>query len=592
MLNLYTISPIIFFLVFAYLFNKNKLEESNSYIMLISIFEAVLGYLIVYFIFFAGFFSALYQYVLVIFLIAIVAYILFFIERDLDTDIDLQSESVKNILILFFITIGPFYLSLTVFRFHDILSQILYSSLVVIVIVCLYILLRKFVDPLLEVLKDTIFDTTERALAIIGGGIIFLIICALIFNIPTSNIKQKLNLTDHKPYVTFTDFPVILENNFDHQTDFQFTLELEEDTRFVDYFVYQDYLYLLSENRDLYTIDINSGEMIHTEFLREVAGSELANDETVRQFFFVQDDTLYLLAKYGLYQLSPENYTTLDTTDLINVGLIKYNNEIKFLRQVDTAIYQIYTVDNNQLSLEETINLTEPGGYDELVIIGETLFYQNDTTLTEYYQSQHSFLRINSSMIYDDVNHIMYATVYDDIERETVYYQSINGTDYEELRLSKKHNMIGFSHEGNTYYLRASERGFGVIEGPFERIEIMDEDFTFQAVHYFLDYEKFWIGHDYTKTSIVNYVTIDERLTYLQIDQNTQESLVSFHIIEEEETGLNAPFYAHHSLWMIFLTIIALFIPITNYREHITVIGFQEVFRRKNVKQIHPNKQL
>lgn len=574
MFSIFTISPIILLLFSSYLFNRKKLKQSLSYTIMISTFEAILSYFIVYLIFFEGFFSAVYQLFIFVILLAIIAYVLFFVERDLDSDLDLQVETIKNNLVLFFITVAPFYLFLTVFRFQGVFLQILYSFLVALVILFVYFFFRKRIDQLMESLVYFVFDTTERALTIFGGGLLFIFVFALMFNVSTNDIKQQLNLTDNVSYLSFNDLPQNLDNNFKHKTKFKITLDQGIDAEFADYYVYEGMLYLYSEFNTLYTIDIESESIIHRQFLSGIYWSNPIKDEEIKQLFFEQDNQLYLLTPSTLYQVSPESYTMINLIDMENLSVFYDNDQPHLLGLTDTGIYQIHRIVNNEVVLVESVDLASSEMYDELVVIDDTLFYQNEDIYTEYYDDEYSFARISESSIYDAENHIMYATFYDEIEVKTIYYQSKSVTSIEEYELSKMGNLIGFSFDGLIYFVEPPEEGIG-------RVEIMNKDFDFQGIHNHLDYQKFWMGNQFTNSRIINYAKIDDELTYLQLDTKFDESLLTFHVIEERPTGIDAPFYSHHGLWMMFPIVLALFIPLSDYRKHITFIGFSESVKKK-----------
>lgn len=574
MFSIYTVIPLIVFLVSSYLFNRKKLEQSLSYTMMISVFEGILTFLIVYLIFFEGFFSAIYQYFLFIILLAILSYVLFFIERDLDRDVDLQVETIKNNLVLFFITIAPFYVFLTVFRYQSVFLQILYSILIVFGLLFVYLFFRKWIDQTIKSLSSFVFDTTERALGMIGGGLLFIIIFFLLFNISMSGIKQELNLSDNISYFSYQDFPVRLENNFNHETEFKFTIDEEMDMEFIDYYVDEGMLYLYSDSNALYTIDIDSGLILHHQFLSGIYGSNSIEEDDLKQMFFIQNDQLYFLTPSTLYQVNAEEYVIVNLTADTNLDVFYQENQPYFLRLMDTGVYQIHHVEDNDVELVESVDLTTSGVYDELVVIDDILFYQNDAIYHQYYDD-YSFARLDGHSIYDEKNHIMYTTVYDEVEQDTVYYQSSNETSVKEYALSNMQNMNGFSHDGNVYYVEPFENGLG-------RIDIMNKDFVFQGIHNHLLYQNFWIGHQYTKSSIINYVIIDDKPTYLQLDQTEDEMQFSLHLIEERPIGMNLPFYAHHGLWMLLPSVLALFFPLSDYRKHISFIGFKESLKKKS----------
>lgn len=570
MFQFYTVMPLVFLLISSYVFNRKKLQASTPYIWMISGLEGIVSYLVIYLIFFEGFLSTFFLYFLLIIGLSLLAFILFFIERDLDEELDLQAETIKNNLIVFFLTLAPFYISLTIFRFQNTMVQLLLSILIVTVLLVLYALTRKRIEQFKQFLANDVFDTTERALGFIGGSLILIIIFALLFNIPRETMKQKLNLTDNVSYFTWNDAPINLTNNFKHKTEFSLSFADELENELNDYYVMEGILYL-HDGITLYSIDIETGEIIHsqTNLLGRLSGLE----NKVKTNFFKEDGQMYFLARDSVYKVTSENYTTIFETDALMTNLYYHNNTAYLLQMIEPMMYDIYHFENDEFTYVESVDLSENGDYNSLSIIDHTLFYQNDEVYTDYYNNAFSYAYLEGSSSYDQVNQIMYTSYYDEISNSTIYYQVTSPTSINEFSRKNLQNRFSFTNNGFVFY-------YAPLDEQISYLDIVNTSFELQAVHNHIQYKTFWIGNEYTSSKILNYQEIDDSLTYLQVDKNAKKTVLSLHVISEEQVGLHTPFYSHYALWFTIPTIIVFLFPITNYRKHITIIGFNESMKK------------
>ena len=571
MFQLYTLLPLLVFIFTSYLFNKTKLEKEKSFIWMISLFEAFISYLIVYLIFFTNFLTGIFPFFLLILLLIGVSYSLFLIEKDLDKDLDLQIETIKNNLILYVLTFAPFYLLLTIFRFQGPFLQTLYSLLIVLVLVFSYFLLRRKVDQFLQAIQTNLFDTTERTIAFVGGSILFLILFAFLFNLPIEGIKQDLNLLDNRPYLSTDRLPIDLENNFKRDTLFEMTFENEFEEELLDFYYYEGTLYLYTNNT-LYSINPSSGEIIYSEsgFLRDYSVDPFQKQD----LFFTQEDQLYFLNNNMVYQLSENTYDLMDVSMVEESQVFRHNGQIHLLHKIDENNYDIRVLSGDSFSYLESVDLTSIEEGYTLDIIGDTLFYKNDQVYEAYFDAEKVFTRIGEQPAYDALNEIMYSTTFDEVSVSTIYYQTKGEFLIEEYERNFEQNTLGFAHQGLIYY-------YAALDEEAEHLDIMNKDLTFQAIHSIFEYKPFWIGNAYNTTRIVDFQTSEEGISYLQVDKNEKELLLSYHTLVQAKTGLDLPFYAHYGLWVLIPTILGYLIPISNYRKSISIIGFDETIKKK-----------
>ena len=571
MFQLSTLLPLLVFIFTSYLFNKTKLEKEKSFIWMISLFEAFISYLIVYLIFFTNFLTGIFPFFLLILLLIGVSYSLFLIEKDLDKDLDLQIETIKNNLILYVLTFAPFYLLLTIFRFQGPFLQTLYSLLIVLVLVFSYFLLRRKVDQFLQAIQTNLFDTTERTIAFVGGSILFLILFTFLFNLPIEGIKQDFNLLDNRPYLSTDRLPIDLDNNFKRDTLFELTFEEEFEEELLDFYYYEGTLYLYTNNT-LYSIDPSSGEIIYSEsgFLRDYSVDPFQKQD----LFFTQEDQLYFLNNNMVYQLSENTYDLMDVSMVEESQVFRHNGQIHLLHKIDENNYDIRVLSGDSFSYLESVDLTSIEEGYTLDIIGDTLFYKNDQVYEAYFNAEKVFTRIGEQPAYDALNEIMYSTTFDEVSVSTIYYQTKGEFLIEEYERNFEQNTLGFAHQGLIYY-------YAALDEEAEHLDIMNKDFTFQAIHSIFEYKPFWIGNTYNTTRIVDFQTSEEGISYLQVDKNEKELLLSYHTLVQAKTGLDLPFYAHYGLWVLIPTILGYLIPISNYRKSISIIGFDETIKKK-----------
>jgi hypothetical protein len=538
---------------------------------MISLFEAFISYLIVYLLFFTNFLTGIFPFFLLILLLIGVSYSLFLIEKDLDKDLDLQIETIKNNLVLYVLTFAPFYFLLTIFRFQGPFLQTLYSLLIVLVLVFSYFLLRRKVDQFLQAIQTNLFDTTERTIAFVGGSILFLILFAFLFNLPIEGIKQDLNLLDNRPYLSTDRLPIDLENNFKRDTLFELTFDNEFEEEILDFYYYESTLYLYTNNT-LYSIDPSSGEIIYSEsgFLRDYSVDHFQKQD----LFFTQEGQLYFLNNNMVYQLSENTYDLMDVSMVEESQVFRHNGQIHLLHKIDENNYDIRVLSGDSFSYLESIDLTSKEEGYTLDIIGDTLFYKNDQVYEAYFDAEKVFTRIGEQPAYDALNEIMYSTKFDEVNVSTIYYQTKGEFLIEEYERNFEQNTLGFAHQGLIYY-------YAALDEEAEHLDIMNKDLTFQAIHSIFEYKPFWIGNAYNTTRIVDFQTSEEGISYLQVDKNEKELLLSYHTLVQSKTGLDLPFYAHYGLWVLIPTILGYLIPISNYRKSISIIGFDETIKKK-----------
>lgn len=576
MFHILALVPLFFFIGTSFFYNHKKLHVTKSYFVMVSLFEAVISYLITYLLFLEGFFTHFYQYLLYFLFIFILSYVLFLFEKDLDSDMDLQIETIKNNLITFFITLAPFYLFLTIFRFQPTALQILFSGLVSIGVFSIYMVLRNQFNAVAEKITMFIGDATANIFLLIWGLVVGFVLLITLFDFPVHIVRQELHLSDNVSYFSFDGFPTDLDNNFQLTESFQVAIDQELGESLVDYYIQDSYLYVYANTDSLYTINIDTGDILYSNHkLGPVSDDGSMSFNQITNLFFKVEGDLYLLSRSGLYVISPSSYQKISLYKATDTKLF-YNDDFPYLlRTKGSGLYDVYEISNQEVLFKEEIDASIQSDFTSLSVISERLFKTTDTTYTDYYNTQYSYKRINSSPIYDAKNHILYSTYFNEGDNDTTYYQGLPSGQTNEFTLSKLHNRYGLVANGFAFYTEEPDKSFG-------RIEIMNQDFTFQGIINHRTHTNFWVGNQYYTSYIVNYLNMDDKLTYLHTDQNSKETLLTLYTIEEVPDLTPLPFYSYFGLYHFLPILVFLFIPLSNFRTEITFIGFDHLFKKKN----------
>ena len=576
MFHILALVPLLFFIGTSFFYNHNKLNVTKPYFVMVSLFEAVISYLITYLLYLEGFFTHFYQYLLFFLFIFILSYILFLFEKDLDNDMDLQIETIKNNLITFFVTLAPFYLFLTIFRFQPTVLQIVFSGLISVGVFSIYIVLRNPFNAITEKITMFIADATANIFLLLWGLVVGFVLLITLFDFPLHIVRQELHLSDNVSYFSFDGFPTDLDNNFQLTESFQITLDQELGESLVDYYIQDTYLYLYANTDSLYTIDIETGDILYSDDkLGVVSDDGSMSFNQITNLFFKAEGDLFLLSRSGLYMISPNSYQNISPYKATDSKLFYHEDTPYLLRTKGAGLYDVYEISNQEVVFKEEIDANTQNDFTSLSVISERLFKTTDTTYSDYYNSQYSFTRINSSPIYDEENHVLYSTYFNEGDNETTYYQGLASGKTNELTLSKLHNRYGIVANGFAFFAEQPDESFG-------RIEIMNQDFNFQGIVNHRTHTNFWVGNQYYTSYIVNYLNMDDELTYLHTDQNSKETLLTLYTINEVPDLTPLPFYSYFGLYHFLPIIVFLFIPLSNFRREITFIGFDHLLKKKN----------
>lgn len=574
MINIFTLLPLLFFIVSSYYFNHKKLGTLKSEIFKISLLEAILSYTIAYLLFLEGFITMFFWLFLIFVIALIIGFFIFFKEKDYNKNFWILSETIKNNLVLFCLTILPIYVFFTIFRFQKIYLQLILSILITAVILCLSVLTKKFFTPIFEKIATYITESAGFSnFAYVCLSIFLIWAVCLSFDLPVNKVKEYFNLSNNVRYLSFDGYPTNINNNFDAKEIIQIDSKYSIDSEITDYYYNQTHLYLYTNNGDLIVYDISKKEVVYDVNLGNPGNFGLYSTERKSKFTFY-DDHLILLGKNGTYLVTPDNTTNISSINSYGTAKFYQNNELYYLYKQGFKKYKIYKFNDGNLTLTEKINLTTTT-YDNLLIISQNCFHEENNQYVLHDDPSISFKKELGFPTYDEYRQIMYYVQTMDhtgLHRTTYLKIDANG-ETSEITLAKIHNSKAVIIDDYIYFTKDDLEE----DEDIGRIEIMKSNYEFDAIYNHLELQPFWFMNKFDKSYIANYQEKDNILEFLQVDQSNKRIVFTLQQLQEREIGLNSPFYTHYGIGIFIPIIFAFFIPFTNYREKNTFMGFEKI---------------
>lgn len=204
--------PIIICL--SYFLNREKIFIRSGNLFLTSFFEGLGSYLVILSLLLEGFIA---NPVLQIFLLILGLFILAYTNNrinDTTPEIDVQIETMKNIVLIFAQTILLFFVMLSIFRFQHFILQILSSILVVVAFNYLSIYMKRWFSNIWDRYVDyqamfVSFSAIYTYLIIIFIGFII-----IFFNFPKVTVNHVLNLEHSNSFYAYPDAKANLSNRY------------------------------------------------------------------------------------------------------------------------------------------------------------------------------------------------------------------------------------------------------------------------------------------------------------------------------------------------------------------------------------------
>ncbi len=567
--------PFLFFLIVSYAFNKSKLDTSRSELILLSLSEGLIAYLIAVLITYEGFFNVFWTYALVLLLMMVIAGLFLYYLKSMDKEWDLQIETIKNTLVLYFMTFVPFMVSLTIFRFQPLGLQIFYATLLSLLIFVLGWLIKEWIKDRYSLIFHKI--SNAQIFFYVGVWVVIGIFIAawILLSFPKATLSKPLNLSDNIGYLIFDGFDTTMQNSIRSETIFKLNSDNLPVSHhdFVDYITDDEYLYLLRKDGKLYVISLNTGRV---RYDRQITNEERSLNPKTAQVFFEVNGEIYLLHDH-LYEISPTRHNLIDDDiSRNNTQLIYKEDGLRLLHNEADNIYTLLSIDNNSLTTETQIDhLAED---ESLTIISNHIFITDGVHYTLLNDDSVRFdVERGIPHYFADDNKMLYVeSSYDPLSM-------IRGTQYKVMDIDEDSLIKDSFRQFNRHGLLIDEDLYLVPElsRPLGRVEVANADLTFKGIHQHHETERIWFLNTFNKSYVVTYRIDHDKVNYLQVDQREGASVLSLNTLEVKDLTMPLPFYSHYGLGIFVPIIIAILTPISNYRKYITVIDFKSVTERK-----------
>lgn len=580
MFNLYAIFPFFLLLSLAYYLNSKKLKDTKFQIFILSLIETTFGYLLLLMFFLQSFFPNIGYFMLNLLFFIIIAIVLYFFIKDDYEDTDLQIETIKNIIVIFLLTILPLYVFLTIFRFMPFYFQIILSLLSTLLLLYLSfnhkIYERSFFKKIL--FKLSFVDPAGKFI-IVFAMIAITAISVVLFQLPSNKVGEFLNLSNNIPFYSFDNFTTDINNNFIKDEVFKFDTEnqFEIGEKITDYYYDDQYLYYYTSFNRLFVFDLITEQQVLVERL-DSPGFIIDENKLSASFanynrFTYFDNKIILFGLYHTYIVKNDTVTNISTVGDYFAEYYYEDNELFFLNEEIPDLFEIFKFDNGTITLVETIDLSTKN-YEDLIVIYDTLFYYNVNEYTLFYDVSISFEIEDGNAIYDDVSQTMYYTK---AGNDTTQYIKVSFDGLSSnMFLNNLHNHLGIISGEYIYFVNEDT-------GELGNIEILNKDINVDSIFNHTESEKFFVGNKYYSNYISNYNDNDGILEFFQVDRSSDFITIGVYQLNHKEVDIDFPFYAHYGVWIFIPIIIAFFVPITNYRKTIVVLDQSKSFYDKQL---------
>ena len=563
MIWLLLLAPLLEIAVFSVFRVKTKTHLTGE-IIYHSFFQTIIAYLFLLLVFYQSFIFKFYPILIIGSLMLILSLLYFLKDNDLSFTVSgiLKLEGIKNNILIVLVTIYPLYVFLTILRFNHRLIQILLALVLVFIVLVLSLIVRRTMENLYQNLKNFVMDSDLGKYVIIWSLFGFLLVFNILFQLPLNPLKNNLNLSNNAPYFRFDGLPTDIDNSYKQQLVHKLTLTENDGRSIDDYIITDGYIYLAQDNI-LYKYDIDTDNMVKKYYLPGKVSNNYFND-----MLFISRDNLYLYCNYGLHKITEDNLIKIGDINSDNSRRVRRTeNEVLFLRNMDENSYELYSLSDEALNLEENISL-DMTGYDELIVISETLFYKKG----------------NDYILYDDE-----TKIFEDIEATLIYYNSTNLVIH-----YLKDNIIYFN-DGTENIQVIDYIGRMLIEGEVvgdltvirdgtklddTRLLLFNYDMSKISIFNHLDFDRFYKLNDYNVSYISNYRTHENQVQFLQVEANSSKTNLLIYNLESKNVDLKLPFYSHYSLLSVIVILVAIMIPITDDIKYLTYLDYNALTKK------------
>jgi len=196
---------------------------------IVSLLEGIGSYLVILAILLEGFLkNPLLKILILMAGLFIIAYSNNNINED-EPEMDVQIETLKNIIVIYATTFLLFFVSLSIFRFQSFYFQIAFSLLIVLLFNVIAIYLRRWFSGIWDTLNfnSSLFVNFNSIYVYLSVFVLFLII--IFFNFPKVSVNQFLNLNNSKSYFSYPRETTDLVNRYKIKTLLDIDMDLDMD---------------------------------------------------------------------------------------------------------------------------------------------------------------------------------------------------------------------------------------------------------------------------------------------------------------------------------------------------------------------------
>ena len=567
--------PLVFFVFVSYFFNRNKLDEPLSSMLVISFFEGLFAYLLTLIIAFEGFFNSFIWLIVLLLSFLLCGLVVFHLHKSLDQHWDLQVETIKNSMTVYFMTIAPFMVGLAIFRFFPVGRQLIFATLFTAGIFLLSSLVKAFITPLYQSLFEKLSRESIKVYIGLWMLALLLVFSWIFISVPYDTLSRPINLSDNTGYLNIGGFDSTMQNSLYSNEEIQVSLsELPySEYEMVDYIHDGDYLYLIREDGRLFVIDTDHGIIrYNTVLTNQSVSDKFKKGET----FFTAEDSVYALLEDGIYRVSTSSSETVESGSFEDATLLNTPEGWRILKEESGGTYLLLSVEDGIPETQRTFD--DLSSDQSLIVISGDIFINDgsyyekmdDPSMRfETRQGIPSFFADNDTMLFVETGYTPEASVYGS------RYLTLDADGNEKIvSFNRRFNRHGLFSGGTLYLLPETNE-------PLGRIEAMKEPIDFEGIHRHYESKRFWSPDGFKDSYIVAYKDEGNQLKYLQIDHKDDEALLTLTSVENKDLAMPLPFYSHYGLGIFFPIFLAMFLPISNYREHITIIDFKSIINRK-----------
>ena len=581
MIYIFLFIPLLLFMFTSYTLNIRKIVDGKLYIILLSLLEAILSFIIIVLFFNQGYLPKFLFWFLLFCTVLFGFLIFFFVHRDDSEQWDIQLETIKNNILIFLKTLLPLYFFLIMFRFWNPILQILTA----IIFTFILNLIAKFIRGLLAEPVKMFFRNLGMSSILKALWIWVVIIVIVVFNIffqfPINATKSFLNLNDDAPYLVYDEMPVDIQNNLNQKNIFSIELPNDLEGDIQDYYYDDNYIYLYSLRSELLVISTNTSDVV---FQTQIEGVVAQNDANVfkydeyYQYFVEEDDILILFDTYGIYEVTESNVTKVLTISSNYSKHYSVDGILHLVEKVDAFNFNIYQYNNGIFTLSETINVNEKS-YNNLVVISDELFEVTDSSLILHSDSLVNFLyKENYENVYDSENKIMYYSIFlnaianpqEVSETKTIYEKVTVSGEVSNITLNDKHStkMVVYND--------------GIFVSGLDSFEIIGENFEFTTFFNHIKLQSFLKSNKFRTTNYTQFSIIDEdNIEFLQEQRSNNKISIQINLLVEEKNPLSLPFYTHYGFLTIIPILFGCIFQLTDYKKSIYILSSKTQINNK-----------